>query len=196
MPKSPSFPTVIEDLLCLSMSFLKKHNYIISDQYQSGTMKWSRNGGKRASIKISVQIYEDRGVLTLDYLYKKEPVNYNIQITSKKSNLGKGKIWFFVCPNTGKLCRKLYGKKYFLHREAYSGIMYQKQIESKSYRLMDKLYGPYFESERLYEQLYTPYFKKFYKGIPTKKYLKIMEKLNAADKISHHDIERLLVSGI
>lgn len=196
MPRFPSFPTVLEDLLCLSISFLKKHNYITSNQFQSGTIKWSRNGDERASIRISVQIGEDRGVLTLNYLYKKEPVNYNIQIVSKASNLGKGKIWFFVCPNTGKLCRKLYGKKYFLHREAYLGIMYQKQIESKNYRLMDKLYGPYFESERLYEQLYKPYFKKCYKGKPTKKYMKIMEKLNAADKISHQDIERLLAFGI
>ncbi|MGK6344275.1 hypothetical protein ACMGDK_18845 [Chryseobacterium sp. DT-3] len=186
----------MEDLLCFSMSFLKQHNYIVTKQHLSGTIKWSRHGEERASIRISVQIGEDRGVLTLDYLYKKESVNYNIQIVSKTSNLGNGKIWFFVCPNTGKLCRKLYGKKYFLHREAYLGIMYQKQIESKNFRLMDKLYGPYFESERLYEQLYKPYFKKYYKGKPTKKYLKITERLSVADKISHHDIERLLVSGI
>lgn len=196
MPKPYTFPILVEDLLCLPMSFLKKQGYLVSYQSQSGTMYWSRREERIASIGISVIIHHDEGHFELNYNHKDEPISYKVRIISKLSNLGKGLVWYFVCPNTGKLCRKLYGSKYFLHRDAYTGIMYQKQIESKKYRLMDKLYGPYFDSERLYDQLYKPYFKKYYKGKPTKRYTKILEKLSQADSVSAEEIERLLIFGI
>lgn len=196
MPKPYTSPALVEDFLCLPMSFLKERNYLVSHQSQSGTMFWTRREEKIASIGISVTIHQNGGYLELKYNHNDEPINYKVQIISKLSNLGKGRVWYFLCPNTGKLCRKLYGGKYFLHREAYIGVMYQKQIESKKDRLMDKLYGPYFDSEKLYDELYKPYFKKYYKGKPTKRYAKIMEKLNEADKVSARDIERLLLFGM
>ncbi len=94
------------------------------------------------------------------------------------SNLGKGLIWYFLCPETNKRCRKLYSiGGYFLHREAFKGCMYESQTQSKKYRQLDKTLGAYFRTDDLYSQLYQKHFKKTYAGKPTKKYLKLIKQI-------------------
>ena len=46
------------------------------------------------------------------------------------SNLEEGIVWYFLCPETGKRCGKLYlqGTR-FLHREAAKGAMGQRILE-------------------------------------------------------------------
>ena len=66
------------------------------------------------------------------FLAMDEPRNYKVYLTSTPSNLNRGEIWYFICPQTKKRCRKLYSiGGYFLHREAFNGCMYKIQIESK-----------------------------------------------------------------
>ncbi len=111
------------------------------------------------------------------------------------SNLGKGLIWYFLCPQTNRRCRKLYSiGGYFLHREAFNGCMYETQTQSKKYRQLDKTLGAYFEIDNLYEELYKKNFKKTYAGKPTKRYLRIMEQIQKAESIPYHEIERAMLS--
>lgn len=130
--------------------------------------------------------------MEVDYKFREESRNYKIKLVSVPSNLGKGEIWYFLCPSTNKRCKKLYSiEGYFLHREAFKGCMYElKPIASNRY--LDKSYGAYFRSDRLYEQLYQKHFKKFYAGKPTKKYLKIMEQINKAERIPDYEIKRVI----
>jgi hypothetical protein len=195
MPKSHTFPTLYDELKTVSISLLTKYGYLKPKQSQSGIITWSRGGNKTGSISIRVNTQFEKPYLELDYTYNEVPINYSVQLVSAPSNLGKGVVWFFVCPHTGKRCRKLYlADTYFYHRSAFRGCMYEKQIQSKKYRQLDKTLRDYFQTDQLYEQLYKKHFKKQYAGKPTQKYLKLTQKLDKAESVSHLDIERALLT--
>lgn len=195
MPKPHTFPTLYDDLKTVSVSFLTKHGYLKPNQWQSGTITWSRNGNKTGSISIRVNTQPESPYLELDYKCNETPINYRVQLFSAPSNLGKGVVWYFICPHTGKRCRKLYlADTYFFHRSAFRGCMYEKQTQSKKSRYLDKTLGVYFRSDQLFEQLYKKHFKKQYAGKPTKKYLKLTQQIQRAESIPYHEIERALIS--
>lgn len=185
MPKPYTFPTLYDDLKTVSISFLTKHGYLKPNQWQSGTINWSRNGNKTASISIRVNTEPESPYVELDYKCNEAPINYRVQLVSAPSNLGKGVVWYFVCPHTGKRCRKLYlADTYFYHRSAFRGCMYEKQTQSKKSRFIDKTLGAYFRTDQLFEQLYKKHFKKQYAGKPTKKYLKLTQQIRKAESIT------------
>lgn len=195
MPKPHTFPTLYDDLKTVSISFLTKHGYLKPNQWQSGTIAWSRNGNKTGSISIQVNTQPESPYLELDYKCNEAPINYRVQLVSAPSNLGKGVVWYFVCPYTGKRCRKLYlADTYFYHRSAFRGCMYEKQTQSKKSRYLDKTLGVYFQTDQLFEQLYKKHLKKQYAGKPTKKYLKLTQQIQRAESIPYHEIERALIS--
>lgn len=195
MPKPHTFPTLYNEALQISISKLKEWEYLNPEQIKSGTITWSRNGSQTGSISIKVNTHSEQPYIELDYKYRDEPRNYKVYLTSTPSNLNKGEIWYFICPQTKKRCRKLYSiGGYFLHREAFNGCMYETQTQSKKYRQLDKTLGAYFEIDNLYEELYKKNFKKTYAGKPTKKYLRIMEQIQKAESIPYHEIERVMFS--
>jgi hypothetical protein len=193
MPKPSTFPTLYNEALQLNISKLKEWGYLDPKQIKSGTLNWSRNGNPTGSISIQVNTYSERSHIILDYKFKDEPRNYKVYFTTSPSNLQRGEIWYFICPQTKKRCRKLYLiSGYFSHREAFNGCMYESQTQSKKYRQLDKTFGAYFRTDDLYSQLYKKHFKKTYAGKPTKKYLRIMEQIQKTESIAYHEIERAL----
>ena len=195
MPKPHTFPTLYNEALQISISKLKEWEYLNPEQIKSGTITWSRNGSQTGRISIKVNTHSEQPYIELDYKYRDEPRNYKVYLTSTPSNLNKGEIWYFICPQTKKRCRKLYSiGGYFLHREAFNGCMYETQTQSKKYRQLDKTLGAYLKSENLYSELYKKNFKKTYAGKPTKKYLRIMEQIQKAESIPYHEIERAMLS--
>jgi len=194
MPKPHTFPTLLDAVKTVSISFLTKHRYLKPKQWQRGTITWSSNENKTGSISIRVNTQSEQPYIELDYKYNEAPINYRVQLVSAPSNLGKGFVWYFVCPHTGKRCRKLYlADTYFYHRAAFRGCMYEKQTQSKKSRYLNKTLGVYFRSEQLFEQLYKKHFKKQYAGKPTKKYLKLTQQIQRAERITYHEIERALI---
>lgn len=189
MTKFPTFPTTYEERKSLSITDLRKWGYLEPGTWKSGTINWSRNGNPTGSISIRMRMDVTEPYITLDYtLNKEKEVTYNISLIKVPSNLGKGHVWYFLCPYTNKLCRKLYSiDGYFMHRRAIKGY-YDKQIQSKQYRALEKTYGPIFQQEKLYDQLYAKHFRKFYNGKPTKRYLKIMARFRAAANVSEQDL--------
>ena len=195
MPKPRTFPTLYNEALQISISKLKEWEYLNPEQIKSGTLNWSRNGNPTGSISIQVNTHSKQPYIELDYKYRDEPRNYKVRMVSLPSNLGKGLIWYFLCPHTNKRCRKLYSiGGYFLHREAFNGCMYETQTRSKKYRQLDKTLGAYFKSDNLYSELYKKHFKRYYAGKPTKRYLRIMEQIQKAESIPYHEIKRLMLS--
>ena len=196
MPKPYTFPTLYNKALQIDISKLKDWGFLKPKQIKSGTLTWSRNENPTGSISIVVNTHSEQPYIELDYKYGDEPRNYKVRLVSKPSNLGKGLIWYFLCPQTNKRCRKLYSiGGYFLHREAFSGCMYETQTRSKKYRQLDKTFGAYFKIDNLCSELYKKNFKKYYAGKPTKRYLRIMEQIQTeAESVPHHEIERLMLS--
>lgn len=182
MPKTYTFPTLYNEALQISISKLKEWEYLNPEQIKSGTLNWSSNGNPTGSISIQVNTHSEQSYIELNYKYRDEPRNYKLSLVTMPSNLGKGLIWYFLCPQTNKRCRKLYSiDGYFLHREAFNGCMYETQTQSKKYRQLDKTLGAYLKEDELYSQLYQKHFKKTYAGKPTKKYLRIIEQIKKAE---------------
>jgi len=195
MPKPHTFPTLYDEVKTVSITFLTKHGYLKPNQLKAGSVHWSRNGENIGSISIRVCTHSENLFLEFDYKCNQVPIKYKVQLISVPSNLGKGVVWYFVCPRTGKHCRKLYlADTYFYHREAFKGCMYEKQTQSKKSRYLDKTIGAYFKTDQLYEQLCKKNFKKQYAGKPTKKYLKLTQQIQRAESVSYREIERAMLS--
>lgn len=195
MPKPSNFPILLDYCKNIDITFLKRHGYLKPNIYKSGTINWSRNGINTSSISIASYIYGDTPYIQLSYTCEDtEKIKYKVYLCTKPSNLGKGEIWYFICPHTGKLCRKLYlGGQYFLHREAFTDVYYEKQTYSHKTRNMIKLFEKVF-TDNLYEEYYKKYRKTYYKGKPTKKEVKLQKRLNIARSYPSDTYERLLVS--
>ena len=192
MPKISNLPTLYDDVLKLSISKLKEWGYLEPQQAKNGTINWSRYNEITASISIRSNTYTEKPYIQLDYKFNNEPISYKIQLVSLPSNLGKGLIWYFLCPRTQKKCRKLYQiQGYFLHREAFIGCFYESQLISKHYRFLENTFGAVFKIESLYEQLYSKHFTKYYNGKPTKKYLSILAQMKKAENINEKELLKL-----
>lgn len=191
MPKFPTFPTLYDEVLQLSITKLKEWNYLNDNQIKNGKITWSSNGLQTGSISVRVNTLAEQPHVELNYKYFDESIKYRINLVSIPSNLGKGIIWYFLCPETKKRCRKLYLiSGYFLHREAFNGCMYKSQAQSKNYRYLNKSISSYLKSDELYEKLYSKHFKKFYRGKPTKEYQKILDNLKIIQDL---DVDNLLL---
>lgn len=197
MAKVHTFPILFDETLQINISNFKRWGYLKPNQWKTGELNWSRNGNKTGSISIGVSTLEGNEYLHLKYNFRDEPREYKVKLFWKESNLNQGKVWFFICPKTFRYCRKLYSiDGYFLSRTAFKGLncMYEKQTYSKYGRMLDKTFGAYFGTDKAYQQIYSKHFKKFYAGKPTKKYLRIMEQIQKAERLPHHEIERALIS--
>lgn len=197
MGRYSTYPLVLEDSLELCISFLKSRGYIKPDHNQGGTITWSRGDVKRGAIHVWINTDQETGVAVLEYDYKKEPKSQRIQLVSVPSNLGVGRVWYFVCPHTGERARKLYcfsnGK--FLSRVAYKEVYYESQLRSKFYRKLDNTLGRSFKAEKYYAEMYSKGFTKYYKGKKTRRHKKLLSKIAKADTYSLRaqiDFEELL----
>jgi len=69
----------------------------------------------------------------------------------------------------------------------------QSQIESKSNRDLFKVFNSVFLSDQIYEDRDKKYFKTHYNGVPTKRYLKLENKIKIADSYPPNTFESLLM---
>ena len=187
----------VEDCLTFRLKSLTENNngYLTSYGHRRGVTTWSTNGTKTASISIEVSYTEYEAFIIFDYTFNGEPKRYKVNLIHRVSNLGKGKIWYFVCPSTGKVCRKLHLiSGYFLHRTADSSLMYSKQIESKKNRYLLKVFDKAFLPDIVYEERYKKYFKTHYNGKLTKKYVKLQTKINIAESYPPDTMQLLLMN--
>ena len=119
--------------------------------------------------------------------------NYSVHLVSVLSNLGAGEVWYFLCPHTGKRCRILYcvdGE--FLHREAFRNVYYDSQVRGKKMRGYDKLIGPLFKIDKMKDEADKPYYKKYYRGVPTRKYRRVLAMQYRASQVTKHDVDTMI----
>jgi len=58
---------------------------------------------------------------------------------------------------------------------------------------MDKVFGFYFEIDKCYDEIYSKHFKKLYNGKPTRRYLKLVEKIKIKDGCSDNKMKNLFL---
>jgi predicted DNA binding protein len=139
--------------------------------------------GNENRVFLTLSCKETSATLTLYYSVDKVDFTCPIKIISKPSNLGKGKgiLWFFVCPVSGKHCRILYRvNERFVHRQAYPGQHYYHQTISKKWRLIDDVNN---RSEDAIAKIKPRTLRTYYKGEFTKRYLRYIRARMKWDRV-------------
>jgi hypothetical protein len=193
MARYPTYPTEIERLKMISIADLKRMNLMKPYRIVNAIINWTNRNTKEntGSISVSIELKKNSGSITLDYKYREtDHINYTVQLITRPSNLGVGRLWFFLCPHTGTVCRKLHLiNGYFEHRSASPKLMYGKQLESKKMREWIKMFGMMLDDE-VYQQLYKKHFRSHYRGKPTKRYLQLMKIIEQRENVNIDDFER------
>lgn len=179
-----------KEVMRLELGYLVKGGYIQKGRTIRSSISWT--GG--ANISIESTYPEGREPqLKLRYTItsrggEKTDYNYTIFLMEKPSNLGKGYVLYFLCPETGKPCRILYlayGSTIFTSRETYSGkcrLYYEPQLDSRRGRAN----SIYWRIERQLEKMNKGRATYTYKGKPTRRALRLdrlREKKERADRI-------------
>jgi hypothetical protein len=174
-------PPLFEDMRRISITRLKKLGFLSPCIYMRNTLAWTQNGMITKEVSIITSINSNNSYIELNYAIGKEIQSYKVQIVSLPSNLGKGRIQYFLCPQSGKCCRILYlvGKR-FIHRDEAKGYYYKKQTYSSSGRSIIKIFE-YLDACDLTER---KYYKKFHMGRPTKKYAKFISEMDKFERQS------------
>lgn len=162
----------------IELKYLFKNGYLVKNGHVSGNLSW--NNGSSISIKSAFTESQKNIILTYTVTDRNSGQKSNYEETiyfdSVPSNLGKGRIYYFVCPESGQRCKILYmcyGSHVFKARKAYHNrIYYELQVQSKQYYYNER----YFQVEKMLNKLYSERKSYYYKGRPTKR-LKKLKKL-------------------
>ena len=174
----------INEYLTLTTSELRRLGFIKATRSRTtGAMRWTNNGQETASIQICVDT-EVLPTVFLWYSYNGKPVQEKIRLMFYHSNLnpeGNAGYYYFVCPKTGKQCRKLYivnGR--FVSRSAFRPL-YAQQLRSKKQRREARLTDLILKQDKIADEARRP--KAFYRGKPTPRHLRAER---VEEKLSRH----------
>jgi hypothetical protein len=184
MGRNSSLPTVYDFCNKINISDLIRWKYFKPNTLVSGTITFKNFNSEY--FKVSIQVFNcpDQPYTELNYTINGITINYRIYFELFPSNLGKGLVWFFICPRSGKRCRKLYLiGSHFYHRSAYNFGTYQTQTLGTKDKFLVKQFDKMVKSDNAKRKLYSKNFKKHYKGKPTKQYLKLLKQIEAGGGI-------------
>ena len=136
----------------ISLSVLLRNGFIQSGAIVKSTYSWTDEN----EIGIECHYTHKSQFIRLFYTVfgqHEKRYDYQIPLTFVPSNLGKGQVPYFICPEIGKRCRILYrafGSLTWKSREAYSKtIFYSSQICSQ----FDKVNERYWRLEKQIQSL-------------------------------------------
>ena len=107
MVKHRTWPTLFDECKRIELSYLWKRYAMWMPQHRKMSLAWTCCGRPAGNIDLIIDTREM--YIELDYRFGDEPRHYRVQLVSVPSNLGKGRIWYFLCPQTSKRCRIRYG---------------------------------------------------------------------------------------
>ena len=167
--------------LDIDIRVLREIGLLRPNQIVSYHLKWRCRGEVSASVFVTVDTIAAQMIIayTITQDDEKTEVEQLVELTSIPSNLGKGRIWYFVCPASGERCKVIYcayGYTYFKSRKAYeTRLYYQSQIDSK----LDYHNERFFDVDKRITALENKsHWHDYHKGRPTKAKIHL-EKLKA-----------------
>jgi hypothetical protein len=188
--------TVYESLR-IELPYLLQQGYIKKGCIIQGSLNWSnQHGTPTGSISFrSSYLGGADSFLQVSYTLtregEKKDVCYKIYFHEQPSNLGKGHVLYFLCPQTGRKCRilyKAYGCEQFKSKQAYSHrLYYDCQQASRFNRYNDAYWRLDSHIKKLKAK--GKGWKRNYKGQPTKaaqRYQRLWEKQNLMEKLRWH----------
>ena len=125
----------VEELLAVSITALKRLGYIRPAAYCCGVLEWKQGEHVTARAGVAVDTRGEVPTVRFSYTCNGFPVDYTAPLRFTPSNLNRGGYYLFVCPVTGRACRKLYlvGGR-FVSRFAFRAL-YDKQTKSRAERV-------------------------------------------------------------
>lgn len=163
--------TILEDIPCLSISTLKKGfnlNWIGTKSKTLNLLYANKATGEmecRGHIQATVTIDDGNDHLLPQYEVNGHEVNDRIDLNCIKSSLGKGYLYYFLCPVTAKPVRKIYlHDGHFISRHAIDNYHYRSQTESKRKREALWWDRKAMKSWNIILSSHKPYFKATYGG--------------------------------
>ncbi|MEO8854321.1 MAG: hypothetical protein ABI359_11100 [Ginsengibacter sp.] len=113
-----------------------------------------------------------------------------IEMIWKRGNgVTNGFVWLFVCPVTGKLSRKLrFINGTYINTKLIKDYYRKNKPDWHSGTKMDKVLMIKQHAINAEKEVNQRFFKTHYNGKPTKRYLKCLQRIEAAKDISMKDI--------
>lgn len=187
----------VDEATKLDISYLLKYQYIQKGNKVIFNLSWT-NG----SIISCESVYNTNDIyLRLSYSVtnkqtnEKKDFDYKIYIAKLKSNLGKGEVLFFCCPESKRYCRKLfmcYGYQKFKHRLEYNNRIYYKTQNISKVQLND---NRYFAIDKKINKFNNMRATLNYKGKETKRHIhtiKLLNKKAEIDNLRNIDLDKWL----
>jgi hypothetical protein len=169
----------LENCLTISITDLKKKSFF-NNHRTVEIFNLTKNNAFCLIVKVELILAENERYLKFTHISETEInkiVSYKVNMISIASNIGNGYVTYFVCPNTGKHCRKLYNcGSTFQHRQS-TGLMYAQQA------IKQPISCAYYLSNEQRNEPNTKYFKKYYKGNYTKRYFRILLRTSNSEVI-------------
>lgn len=141
----------------------------------TGSVIWTIGDEVASIIDYRLVINSFPPMLFLDYTCAGLEVSQEIELVAIPSNLKNGYYWNFICPISGRRCKKLHFiRGLFQHRTALPGVFYRQQVRGKCplVRYMDE-HDAIVAILKATEQ---PYFRENYAGKPTRRCLRMLRK--------------------
>lgn len=154
---------VIEHLLSLSVTALKRIGLLAPRTRTTGQLNWTRaNGSRIGSIGVEADTTNEIATVRLVYDHDGQRHDDTVLLRWKQSNLNNGGFYYFICPVTGRSCRKLYlvGGR-FVSRFAFRAS-YSSQTVGPATR--NGLYNQLLQFSKYEEFAAQPYRKETYNG--------------------------------
>lgn len=183
----------------LDIRWLLKNGYIRKGAIAQGQMSWTDESTAGFVCKCTNTEKWFRMHYTItDRQGTKTKLDYKVQITTVPSNLGKGEVLYFVCPESGKRARVLYSAyrhHKYLHRDWYLeyykvGLYCNSQQSSKTDYDNTMYFNIKNRVDDLKEFLNEKNRKIHYRGKPTKDFKRLYE---LQEQMDYHDQKRCVI---
>lgn len=194
MGRNSTGASTCEASVKITISELLESRVLQKGRKISGTISWTMRSGTKCQVQIDTCWQESDRYIRLTYQVtdqeetEKIDYDYQVHLTSVPSNLGKGEVLYFICPDTSQRCRILYmsyGSHIWKSREAYSHrLYYRSQISSKMNYANDRYWAI---DRKLKDVRKQKYLHLRHSGLPTSKaqYIQALE-----ERQDHWDFER------
>lgn len=159
-----------EQIIRIELPYLIRNRYIEKGYFKQCSLNWTSGD----CITVYSNYTNSDKYIRLIYTAtnrntgEKKDFDYKIELTTIPSNLGRGEIIYFVCPQTGRKSRvlyKCYGSEVWKSRYAYkTRIYYHSQLSSRLNVYNDK----FWQLEKLIKKLMPTVRKQDYKGKTTR----------------------------
>lgn len=155
----------------LELSRLLKVGYFTKDAEVSGSWSWSNGDAVEIFTKrMGAEVYMELSYTWTDSRSgQREDVRQRFDMVSKPSNLGRGHVLYFRCPQTGRACRILYRAYYARTFRSRWGFSYRLYYPSQVCGKLHRWDETYWSAERHLERSKGHRKPGTYRGRPTKR---------------------------